>query len=257
MPVVDSISAAPSRGDGVVNLSSSLRGALFDLPTADNVNASVFKLNLGERLCLGTADECRANETPSIDVGYAKNITHGKFDGLNLQLTPRAGIRFDDESKSALVGALVRIGDNLREGSEMKSNTWYFFAGADAEAVTYTPNSARRLTSGEFHLQNRIIVGDAQAGLGYKLGEADLALTYLNVKPVQRIIAIMKTRPLYRLRGSDRLIYAAWFRLVHLTKAIRSKMIAITAAQRKLVNFMGVKMSLADSKLTWPFNKII
>ena len=177
LPDLEPSLAAPERNDGVINLNTSLRGTLFDLPT-DNINASVFKLDLGDRLCLGTSEECEANRIESIDVGYAKNITHGKFDGLNLQLTPRAGLRFDDESKSALVGALVRVGDNLREGSDMKSNTWYFFAGADAEAVTYTPTGVRRLTSGEFHLQDRIIVGDAQAGLGYRLGSADLALTY-------------------------------------------------------------------------------
>ena len=169
--------AVPPRNDGVINLDTSLRGTLFNSPS-DSINASVFKLDLGDRLCLGTAEECQANRIESIDIGYAKNITHGKLDGLNLQLTPRAGLRFDDESKSALVGALVRVGDNLREGSEMKSNTWYFFAGADAEAVTYTPTGVRKLTSGEFHLQDRIIVGDAQAGLGYRMGSADLALTY-------------------------------------------------------------------------------
>ncbi|NNC35947.1 MAG: DUF2219 family protein [Acidimicrobiales bacterium] len=177
LPGLDTGFAAPPREDGVINLNSALRETLFDSPNG-NINASVFKLDLGDRLCLGTAEECEANRIESIDVGYAKNITHGKFDGLNLQLTPRAGLRFDDDSKSALVGALVRVGDNLREGSEMKSNTWYFFAGADAEAVTYTPTGVRRLTSGEFHLQDRIIVGDAQAGLGYRLGSADLALTY-------------------------------------------------------------------------------
>ena len=36
-----------------------------------------------------------------------------------------------------------------------------------------------RLTSGQFHLQDRIIVGDAQAGLGYRIGNADLSLSYL------------------------------------------------------------------------------
>ena len=167
-----------SRSDGVINLSSSLRGALFDEPTNDNVNASVFKLDLGGQPCLGTSVECAANEIRRIDFGYAKNITKGKKNGFNLQLTPHGGLRLNDDGQSALVGALVRIGDNLREGSEMKSNTWYLFAGADAEAVTYTPNSVRRLTSGAFHLQDRIIIGDAQAGLGYRLGDADLALTY-------------------------------------------------------------------------------
>jgi hypothetical protein len=177
LPAVNSGLASPPREDGVINLNSSMRGALFNTLN-DNINASVFKLDLGDRLCLGTADECQANEYETIELGYAKNITHGKSKGLNLQLTPRAGLRFDEDSKSALVGALVRIGDNLRDGSGSKSNTWYVFAGADAEAVSYSPTNVRRLTSGEFHLQDRIIVGDAQAGLGYRIGSADLALTY-------------------------------------------------------------------------------
>jgi len=167
-----------SRSDGVINLGSTLRGALFASPTFDNVNASVFKLDLGGQPCLGTAGECRANVTRRIDIGYAKNITTGKIDGFNLQLTPHGSVRVDGDSQSTLVGALVRIGDNLREGAEKKSNTWYFFAGADAEALTYTPNSMRRLTSGNFALQDQIIIGDAQAGLGYRIGDADLALTY-------------------------------------------------------------------------------
>ncbi len=171
------LSAATARDDGVVSMEAPLKGTLFNLPVSENPNASVFKLDMGG-LCLGTADDCARNEKPRVDVGYAKNLTHGKYGGFNLQLTPRAGVRFDQESQSAVVGAVIRIGDNLREGSEMDSNTWYFFAGADAEAITYTPNSMRRLTSGAFHLQDRIIVGDAQAGLGYRIGTADLALTY-------------------------------------------------------------------------------
>jgi len=167
-----------SRSDGVINLSSTLRGALFASPSFDNVNTSVFKLGLGGQPCLGTAGECRANVTRRIDIGYAKSITKGKMDGFNLQLTPHGSLRVDGDSQSALVGALVRIGDNLREGADKKSNAWYFFAGADAEALTYTPNSVRRLTSGDFALQDQIIIGDAQAGLGYRIGDADLALTY-------------------------------------------------------------------------------
>jgi len=79
---------------------------------------------------------------------------------------------------AATVGAVIEIGEDLREGSEFKSNTWYFFAGADAEALTFTPGSIDRITSGEFHLQDRIIVGDAQAGLGYRIGDADVSLSY-------------------------------------------------------------------------------
>ncbi|GEM_PF-1149205 len=165
--------------DAVTNLSSTLRGALFDLPSLDSVDRSVFKLDLAGQLCLGTTEECKKNDIQRIELGFAKNLTTGKPGGLNLQLTPRGHLQVNDDGKSALVGALVRIGDDLRKGSEMNSNTWYFFAGADAEALTFTPNSVRRLTSGDFHLQDRIIVGDAQAGVGYRLGDADLALTYM------------------------------------------------------------------------------
>ena len=76
------------------------------------------------------------------------------------------------------VGAVIEIGEDLREGSEFESNTWYFFAGADAEALTYSPNSVGRITSGQFHLQDRIIVGDAQAGVGYRIGDADVSVSY-------------------------------------------------------------------------------
>lgn len=173
-----SIQTGSEYTSGVVDLGASVRGALFDLPTNNNINGSVFKLDDAQRLCLGTAQECSANETRRIDIGYAKNIVQENIIGLDLQLTPRAGLQFDEESKSALVGALVRIGDNLHEGSRRKSNAWYVFAGADAESVSYTPNSARRLTSGDFHLQNRVL--DTQAGVGYRVGGADVAFTYFN-----------------------------------------------------------------------------
>ena len=165
--------------DAVSNLNSTLRGALFDLPTIGSAEQSVFKLDLTGQLCLGTVAECKRNETRRIDLGFATDLTAGKRGGFNLQLTPRGHLQVGDDGKSALVGALVRIGDDLRKGSEINSNTWYFFAGADAEALTFTPNSVRRLTSGDFHLQDRIIVGDAQAGVGYRLGDADLALSYM------------------------------------------------------------------------------
>jgi hypothetical protein len=52
------------------------------------------------------------------------------------------------------------------------------FAGADAEAVTYSPTSVKRLTRGNLHYQDKVIVGDAQAGVGYRMGDADVSLGY-------------------------------------------------------------------------------
>jgi hypothetical protein len=61
----------------------------------------------------------------------------------------------------------------------LAANSWYLFAGADAEALTYSPDSLTRFNNGNFHLQDRIIVGDAQAGVGYRIGDADLSVSYL------------------------------------------------------------------------------
>ncbi len=166
--------------ESVASLSDTLRGALFNLPSFGANDAAVFKLDLAGQFCIDAKTDCKIRQADDMSLDFATNIMAGKPTGINLQLTPRGSVHVDDSGKSALVGALVRIGDNLRKDSEIQSNTWYFFAGADAEALTYTPNSVRRLTSGEFHLQDRIIIGDAQAGLGYKLGDADLSLTYFH-----------------------------------------------------------------------------
>lgn len=158
---------------------TSLTGAspLLDLP-AESVGSTLFKLDLADTACLTGGEGCLSRDE-TLDLGYAKAFTSRSQNGLDLSLTPRAALRFNDESSSAVVGAVVEIGEDLRKGSNFDNNTWYFFAGADAEALTYSPNSVGRLTSGQFHLQDRIIVGDAQAGLGYRIGDADVSLSYL------------------------------------------------------------------------------
>ncbi|MGJ8562762.1 MAG: hypothetical protein ACSHXY_04325 [Alphaproteobacteria bacterium] len=159
-----------------VGLSSSLKGAMLDIPT-QTVGSRLFNLDVTDIGCRAGEEGCfRRDDT--LDLGYKKSITANIDSKIDIQLTPRASVSFNDESSSAVVGALVRIGDDLREGSDLKANTWYMFAGADAEAVTYSPNSVRRITSGQFHLQDRIIVGDAQAGVGYRIGDADVSLGY-------------------------------------------------------------------------------
>ena len=177
----ESKSKTVSPSDGLnLNLgNSSLSGPsnILDLP-AESVGSTLFKLDLADTSCLTGGEGC-LSRNDTLDLGYAKAFTSRSQKGLDLTLTPRAALRFNDESSSAVVGAVVEIGEDLRKGSDLDNNTWYFFAGADAEALTYSPNSVGRLTSGQFHLQDRIIVGDAQAGLGYRIGDADVSLSYL------------------------------------------------------------------------------
>lgn len=167
--------------DGLnLNLGNSSLGTssnILDLP-AESIGSSLFKLDLADTSCLTGGEGCPSRDD-RLNLGYAKAFTSRNQTGLDLSLTPRAALRFNDESSSAVVGAVVEIGEDLRKGGNFDNNTWYFFAGADAEALTYAPNSVGRLTSGQFHLQDRIIVGDAQAGLGYRIGDADVSLSYM------------------------------------------------------------------------------
>jgi len=167
----------PANGVGYEGLNLDLNRTQIDLPP-ESVGSTLFKLDLTNTNCLTGGENC-LSRSETLDIGYQKAFTSVSTKGLDLSLTPRAALRFNDESSSAVVGAVVEIGEDLRKGSNFENNTWYFFAGADAEALTYSPNSIGRLTSGQFHLQDRIIVGDAQAGLGYRIGNADLSLSYL------------------------------------------------------------------------------
>ena len=147
----------------------------IELPP-ESLGSQIFDLDVSQIGCL-TGEEACLSKTEMLDMGYSKSVNIKSI--LDIELTPRASVRFNDDSSSALVGALVRIGDDLKDGEELKSNAWYVFAGADAEAVSYAPNNLDRVGMSDFHLQDRIIVGDAQAGVGYRLGEnSDISLGY-------------------------------------------------------------------------------
>lgn len=152
-------------------------GPQLELPL-DAIGSTVFKLDLTTPECASGGEGCIRRDD-SLKLGLTDTFRRRSEKGLDLSLTPRASMRFNDEISSTAVGAVIEIGEDLREGSEFESNTWYVFAGADAEALTYSPNSIGRITAGQFHLQDRIIVGDAQAGLGYRIGDADVSLSYM------------------------------------------------------------------------------
>lgn len=156
---------------------SAQTGPKLDLPL-EAVGSTVFQLDLTSPGCASGGEACLRRDD-NLRLGLSDTFRRRSEKGLDLSLTPRASMRFNDELSSTAVGAVIEIGEDLREGSEFESNTWYFFAGADAEALTYSPNSVSRITAGQFHLQDRVIIGDAQAGLGYRIGDADVSLSYM------------------------------------------------------------------------------
>lgn len=157
----------------------SLGAGLNEDMSIDLIGASsaVIDLDMGELSCFGLENVCMTQNETIVGMELSKKIKEANGRGLDVEVIPSAKMQFNDGAKSAGLGAMVRIGDDLREG-DVASNTWYVFAGADAEARDYSAENTSGLYQGEFGLQNRLIIGDAQAGIGYRIGDADVSLGY-------------------------------------------------------------------------------
>jgi hypothetical protein len=95
--------------------------------------------------------------------------------GLDLSFTPRAQLQRDQAGNNvARTGAEFRMGPNLVDrdlrGTGAASPSWYFFVGADNEALVW--NVADRRSMDGLTLNDQATVGDLQAGLAWSIGKA-------------------------------------------------------------------------------------
>lgn len=102
----------------------------------------------------------------------------GGLDGLDFGVAPRAGVSIGQDGPAAEAGATVRLGQYLDEGFGADRPAWWFFAGADQQALMYDPGAG-------FNMRNALAmgpyatVGDAQAGVAARFGGADLSFAYI------------------------------------------------------------------------------
>ena len=151
-------------------------GSSLNLP-AEAIGSSVFSLDVLDTACITGLGSCVTGGSRA-DLGLTTLISTSRESKLGLSLRPRAALRVTDDGSSARLGGVVEFSAKAHAGEGLDNNTWYFFAGADAESVNYTNNNASSLTRDGFTLQDRVFVGDAKAGLGYRVGGADLSLSY-------------------------------------------------------------------------------
>ncbi|MBI1338833.1 DUF2219 family protein [bacterium] len=90
--------------------------------------------------------------------------------GLDVAVAPRAQIQRDQAgSNVARAGAEVRLGQNLtardQRGSAIEAPSWYFFVGADGEALVW--NVADKQSVNGVALRDQVTVGDLQAGVAW------------------------------------------------------------------------------------------
>jgi len=92
--------------------------------------------------------------------------------GLDIELAPRAQIERNRAGNNiARTGAEVRLGQNLTDrdlrGVGGKAPSWYFFVGADNEALIW--NVADRSAMDGASLRDQATVGDLQVGVAWSL----------------------------------------------------------------------------------------
>jgi len=159
-----------------LNLGTGL-GFSDDLP-ADILGSGVFNLDVLDTACITGQGSCITSGLRS-DYGLTTLFSTNPEKKLGISLRPRAALRVTDDGSSALVGGVVEFSKKSKSGAGLDNNTWYFFAGADAETVNYSNVGVNEFTRDGFSLRDRVFVGDAKAGLGYRIGGADLSVSYL------------------------------------------------------------------------------
>lgn len=94
--------------------------------------------------------------------------------GLDMSFTPRAQIQRNRAGNNvARTGAEFRVGTNLVDrdlrGTKAPAPSWYFFVGADNEALVW--NVADHTAMDGASLRDQATVGDLQAGVAWTTGQ--------------------------------------------------------------------------------------
>ena len=113
----------------------------------------------------------------SLAVDYAVELSSpGRAGELDIAVRPHAALAVGGDGSAAAAGAEVRFGEFLDRSEQV--SRWYVFAAADRRALLYDPMQGADLTDA-FAYTPREIVGDAQAGVAMRFGQADLSLAYV------------------------------------------------------------------------------
>ncbi|MEQ8406539.1 MAG: DUF2219 family protein [Oceanicaulis sp.] len=115
--------------------------------------------------------------TRRMAVRYEGSFDTTGADGLDYGLAPRAGVSFGGDGAAVETGATVRLGKYI--DTDFDRPAWWFFAGADRQAVMYDPGQGFDVRDA-VAMEPYAIVGDAQAGVAMKMGGADISVAYVH-----------------------------------------------------------------------------
>lgn len=123
----------------------------------------------------GTTRSSDANVAFLYESGFDSG---GPVDGLDFSLKQRTAVSFDSDGGRAYeTGASVRLGQYLNSAPDTPA--WWFFAGADRQALMYDPRQGFDVRDA-LVMDQYALVGDAQAGVALRAFGADLSLAYIH-----------------------------------------------------------------------------
>lgn len=123
--------------------------------------------------------------------GYEVALIARATDSIDVSFAQRGamGVNQEGDISRQSRSSELRLGRGLRHGRERPSATpaWYIFAASDDEALTWRPGQRNAFggSHGGFALQDRVEIGDMQAGVTYEVYGIQASLAY-----VQREISV-------------------------------------------------------------------
>jgi hypothetical protein len=120
------------------------------------------------------------------DYGYEVSLTASSSRGIDVSFAQRGGVGVNEngEIDRETRGSELRLGSGLRDmPRDMPSREpkWYIFAASEDEALIWRPGSTNAFggSGGGFALQDRVEIGDLQAGVTYEANGWQASLAYV------------------------------------------------------------------------------
>lgn len=178
--------------DAVAPTTYGIDGVSFSDPDADYYT-SRFKVDVSDQI--GGSRFSRLNQTNNLSPPNRDALRQVEIAlstraaaGFDVSFAQRAslGVNANGDVERQSRGSELRLGRGLtnmrrRAAPSWENPAWYFFAASDDEALTWQPGSRNSLTGsgGDWALQDRVEVGDMQAGITYEAAGLQASLAYV------------------------------------------------------------------------------
>lgn len=172
----------PLVDEPAITLSMIANTALTAIPATDWSQSQAVELiaahQSAESLLSPTANDDDKEFSAEFALQAPSEITGLAFD---VGLAPRLAYSEEGELRRRSFGGEVRIGQNFDKRGAEAPDSWYIFAGADGEALTYEPGEEGLsvFNSDNVALRDQVTVGDMQAGVSVQRGQGQLSLSYI------------------------------------------------------------------------------